>query len=347
MRILIYSRTFWPNIGGLEAMMDLLARGFAKEGHNTTVVTVTPCEVEDDFSYEVLRQVSLPHLWRLARTSDVCLSASTSLRGISPLLLSGTPIVVSHQSWYSGAGDHLLLAQLKNDVSRLVTNVFASCAIAERISAPGIVIPNAFDQNVFRQYSGAKKSEDLVFVGRLVSDKGVDWLLRALDLLAKQGRRPTLTIIGSGPEEEPLRKLVRELNLGGQVRFGGLLRGELLAREIARHRVMVVPSQWEEPFGIVALEGIACGCIVVGTDGGGLPEAIGPCGLLARRGDIADLANKIDRALVDVEGQKAMSAAASDHLSRHTADRIVTAYLNVLAVARVVRGRRSAVCISN
>ena len=59
----------------------------------------------------------------------------------------------------------------------------------------------------------------------------------------------------------------------------GVKRGVELARFIARHRIMVVPSRWVETFGIVALEGIACGCVVVGTDRGGLPEAIGTCGI--------------------------------------------------------------------
>lgn len=310
-------------------MMDLLARSFAKAGHDITVATVTPGETGGDFNYEVVRQVSLIGLWSLAQASDVCLSANTSLRGISPLLLSGTPVVVSHQGWYSGS-NRLFLALLKNGVSRLLTNIFASRAIADRIPAPGVVIPNSYDQDCFHQYCDVKQMEDLVFVGRLVSDKGVDCLLRALDLLARQGRRPRLTIIGSGPEEARLRELVLKLGLGVQVHFMGPLRGELLAREIARHRVMVVPSQWEEPFGIVALEGIACGCVVVGTDGGGLPEAIGPCGLLARRGDVVNLASQIERALVDVDGQKAMSTAARDHLGRHTAERVAAAYLTVL-----------------
>ena len=177
-----------------------------------------------------------------------------------------------------------------------------------------------------------------------MSDKGVDVLLDALHRLANQGCRPKLTIIGAGPDEGHLRALVRDLRLDGQTRFAGRLTGQTLAREISKHKIMVVPSSWEEPFGIVALEGIACGCVIVGTDGGGLPEAIGPCGLLARRGDAADLALQIDRALLDFQGQKIMRAAARDHLSRHTAEHIVTAYLRVLGIAAREVNRGTAEC---
>ena len=324
--------------------MEFLARDFSRRGHAVVLATVTPSEMEGNFDFQVRRQLSFFELWRLATKSDVCLCANVSLRGALPLFLSGVPIVISHQGWYRGGGNPPLLGALKNGVARLVTNVFASRAIAARIPVRGIVIPNGYDTEHFRHYDDVRRSEDLIFVGRLVSDKGVDVLLSALHLLAEHGRRPTLTVIGAGPDEAHLRALVSELGLAEHVRFTGRLAGEALAREISRHKIMVVPSSWEEPFGIVALEGIACGCVIVGTDGGGLPEAIGPCGLLARRGDAADLALQIDRALLDFQGQKIMRAAARDHLSRHTAEHIVTAYLRVLGIAAREVNRGTAEC---
>src|SRR5689334_13350053 len=72
---------------------------------------------------------------------------------------------------------------------------------------------------------------------------------------------------------------------GSQVELTGIKSGSDLARYLARHRVMAVPSRCEEGFGIVALEGIACGCVVVGTNLGGLPEAIGPVGIVVPNGD--------------------------------------------------------------
>ena len=60
------------------------------------------------------------------------------------------------------------------------------------------------------------------------------------------------------------------LGLERQVEFTGVLQGETLVRTLNAHRIMVVPSRTPEPFGVVALEGIACGCVVVGSEGGGL-----------------------------------------------------------------------------
>ena len=71
----------------------------------------------------------------------------------------------------------------------------------------------------------------------------------------------------------------RALSLAENVSFVGPKSGDGLAEILNQHQILVVPSRWAEPFGIVAVEGIACGCVVVGSVAGGLPEAIGGCGV--------------------------------------------------------------------
>ena len=73
--------------------------------------------------------------------------------------------------------------------------------------------------------------------------------------------------------------------------------GDELATLLNQHRIMVVPSRWPEPFGLVALEGIACGCAVGGSEEGGLKEAMGPCGISFKNSDYSSLAAALDRRL--------------------------------------------------
>ena len=95
-----------------------------------------------------------------------------------------------------------------------------------------------------------------------------------------------------------------------------------------RHRVMVVPSIWEEPFGIVALEGLACGCEVVIARSGGLPEATGPFGVTFKRGDPVDLANVINFVLTHkIQADK---VAVRAHLRNFTVESTTTELLKVL-----------------
>ena len=109
-------------------------------------------------------------------------------------------------------------------------------------------------------------------------------------------------------------------------------------RTLNRHRILVVPSRYNEPFGIVALEGIACGCVVVGSRGGGLKEAIGPCGDTFRNGDAADLARVLGRLLRRPELDAEPLRQAAGHLARHAGERVAAAYLREIEGA-AGRGR--------
>jgi glycosyltransferase involved in cell wall biosynthesis len=109
-------------------------------------------------------------------------------------------------------------------------------------------------------------------------------------------------------------------------------------RLLNAHRILVVPSRYDEPFGIVALEGIACGCLVIGSRGGGLKEAIGPCGLTFDNGDAAGLAGLLEAALADPGRFLPSPQVVAEHLSLHRSEHVLPHYLAVLEAA--VAGRR-------
>ncbi|MGI8436342.1 MAG: glycosyltransferase, partial [Chthoniobacterales bacterium] len=87
------------------------------------------------------------------------------------------------------------------------------------------------------------------------------------------------------------------------------------------------PSRYDEPFGVVALEGIASGCVVVGSSGGGLLEAIGPCGLTFPNADIAALTTLLERLLGSPGECARLRAHAPEHLARFHPTRIAQQYL--------------------
>lgn len=327
MRILIQSRPFSPSVGGLEMVMEMLAEGFVREGHEVKVVTETSDEGGRRFPFEVVRNPRSRELLSLVIWSDVVLQGGLSLKWLWPLLLIRRRLVVSHHIWLT----YDLRGRIKNLLTTLLTNIAVSEAVASHIMGGAIVIPNGYRNDIFRETSGKNKEQELVFLGRLVRDKGVDVLLNALAILSHGGLRPSLTVIGSGPEQDRLRMRVAELGLSGHVTYIGVRRGEDLARTLSGHRILVVPSTWEEPFGIVALEGIACGCVVIGTDGGGLPEAIGACGVVVPRCNDEALAAAIRELLTNEELYQRCCAASRDHLARYAPDRFIRAYLDVLA----------------
>jgi glycosyltransferase involved in cell wall biosynthesis len=239
--------------------------------------------------------------------------------------------VVSHQSWYFDPGTRPgFTALIKLNACRFVHNVCASHAIAAALRVPSKVVPDAYRSAIFHPRGDVARDRDLIFVGRLVSDKGADLLVHALKRLEGRGLRPSLTIVGDGVERGALGALCASLCLGSAPDFVGWKTPAQTAKLLCRHKILVVPSRWQEPFGIVALEGIACGCAVVGSSGGGLPEAIGPCGALFPNGDAAALAEALHGLLSDSAQRESLAANAVDHLPRFDEAGLVREYLALL-----------------
>ena len=331
MKILFSSYLFDPSVGGIETVSKILAGKFVAAGHDVHVITESPGDAPDGANFKLTRRPSLTEIFRLLGWCDLFFQNNITLRSLVPALIVRKPTVVVHQTWlrnvHGGIGWQ---NQLKQALLRFVTNVAISNSVADRLNADSIVIGNPYDETVFRLMPDVIRDKAIVFVGRLVSDKGIDLLLRALEILKRDGLSADLTIVGGGPEEGSLRKLAAELAVEQQVAFAGQRSGSALAEIVNRHRVLAVPSRWAEPFGIVALEGIACGCAVVGSQDGGLKEAIGPCGLTFENGNVAALAAQLKR-LINEPGTRAkFLQQAPEHLSKFRSDTIVATYLDLM-----------------
>lgn len=335
MNILMCSVPFRPSVGGIETVSALLAQGFHAAGHGLTLVTQTPAEGPDTEPYPVLRRPGPAQLLRAVRRCDVVLHNNISLRLAWPLLALRRPWVVAHHTWLPRQGEGAGAAAWKRRMLFAATHVAVSDAMADDLGVPSTVVPNPYDAARFRCLPGVARTRELACVGRLVSDKGVPVLLKALAVLREHGARPRLSIIGDGPERAALHRLTRDLGLHAQVHFTGSLVGEDLVRELNAHRVVVVPSVWEEPFGLVALEAQACGCIPVVAASGGLPQAAGPAGIVFGKGDVLALAARLAAVLRDAPAHGiGDDPRVQRHLQRHHPDSVTAAYLQVLHDAR-------------
>lgn len=334
-RWIIYSPVFFPLRGGIETVVEILATEWVRQGIHVTVVTATPNSAEDSFPFLVLRQPSFITTVLAYRSADVVIFANISLWGLLPLLFCGSRRprwVATHHIWYENPGRPAsLFDRFKKNLARFADgNISVSSSVDQFLRLNAHVIANPYNHQLFRQLPGIEKNRDLVFLGRLVSDKGCDLLLNALVLLREQGLSPSLTIIGSGPEQYDLECMVKQLHLQKQVCFTGSLFGEDLVRLLNQHRIMVVPSRWNEPFGIVALEGIACGCLVIGSSGGGLSEAIGPCGWVFPNGCIDALAGALKTALMQPDKMRACLSHAPAHLRKHEQQVVSARYAEII-----------------
>lgn len=316
-------------------MSALLADGLCAAGHTVTVATQTP-GTERDSGRERLRVLRAPlahELLRAVRRADVVLHNQISLRLAWPLLLVRRPWVVVHHTWLPGEGPGATAGRIKRHALRFACNVAVSRVLAGALPVPCRVVPNCYDAAQFRIVDSVPREREFVFVGRLVSDKGCAILVHALALLRARRLYPRLTIIGEGPEEPALRDRVLRWGLTPQVCFAGQLTGEPLVRALNAHRFVVVPSVWQEPYGLVALEALACGCRPLVADSGALPEVAGPDALVFPRRDAAALAMTMVQALVGGPAGDLPSAAGARHLRAHDPSRMISDYVDVLADA--------------
>jgi glycosyltransferase involved in cell wall biosynthesis len=328
-KILLGSHHFLPSAGGIETASNLLAGEFVALGHQVRVITQT--EGSGHFPFPVIRRPGPFALWREVRWCDAFLQNNISLRTLWPWLFLRRPLFIAHQTWIANSDDSTgWRHRLKQLVLRHATSLAISRAIAERLSTPSIQVGNPYDDKVFTDSPSGPRPKELIFVGRLVSDKGANLLLEAM---ARLETTPRLTIAGDGPEREHLEKQAAELGLQARVEFVGSQTSRQLAELMRQHQILVVPSRWREPFGIVALEGIACGCVVVGSAEGGLAEAIGPCGVTFPNGDARALADILARLLTDPAERDHLRQNADAHLARFTPRQVAAVYLSAMEKA--------------
>lgn len=332
-KIIILSYHFFPMIGGIEIMSLFLANTFFKKDYIVKVITSTQNEKKSVFPFQVIRNPSKTRLLKELLWADVVLENNPSLSLSLPLIFINKPLVTVLHTWINrvdgsnGWQDKFKKLWLKKRVNQVLT---VSKALKNEYDVESEVIMNPYNSDIFKVINYIQRKLDFVFLGRLVSDKGVDLAIRLVNKLSREGFNANLTIIGNGPDYKKLKLLSEELNVSDKVVFLGFLSGEDLVKVLNQHKYILVPSVWNEPFGLVALEGMACGCIPIVSDCGGLPEAVGKAGIKFKRGDLESMYEVAKQILENKEQQQEMKSLAVDHLKNHHPSFIGEQYINVV-----------------
>lgn len=333
MKVLIASHKFAPDVGGIETMSELLANYFVDNGHEVTVVTHTRSDDDRSRRFDVLRQPSPIRLWSVSRSVDVVFHNNICMRFAWPQIILRKPWVIAVRTWITrNSGRVSFRDRIKQFVLRRAHVIAISQEVARHVSNPAVtVIPNGYRDAMFTPGAlTARNPRELAFVGRLVEAKGVQVLLAAMDGLPAD---VTLDIVGQGPYEEVLRGRVVELGLEDRVRFRGELKGDTLVAALRSRGTLVVPSLWNEPFGIVALEGLGAGCWVIASEGGGLSEAVGEAGLTFPNGDSEALRARLVELIENPRVRTRLTENTVPHLRSHTTGAMASRYLQIVESA--------------
>jgi glycogen synthase len=328
MKILLMSYAYPPSTGGIETFTRLMREAIVARGHEVRVVTEVAATMPEDVEHRVLRRPNGAALNEAIDWADVCAVCGLSLHYQIPVLLRGKPLTITHQVWQeSQDGAVSARNRLRLFCCRFGLNIAVNRTLAHDLGMPALTIPNPLPGEIDLGPPIAERPRDVVFLGRLVSEKGVPVLLDAIGLMRQSGRDVSVTIIGDGPLRNELERHAASLNLPIPIEFPGRMAPEQFHPILRRHKIMVVPSVYREAFGIVTLEGLAAGCMVLASHAGGLPDVVGPCGLTFPMGDREALAGLIDKVLADPASTVPFRAAVPAHLEAMRPARLAERYL--------------------
>jgi glycosyltransferase involved in cell wall biosynthesis len=144
-------------------------------------------------------------------------------------------------------------------------------------------------------------------------------------------------ICGDGWQLDAMRRLARRLEVSERVSFKGWLGAGELAQELADASVVVIPSLWPEPFGLVGIEALASGRPVIASLTGGVGDWLedGVSGLSVTPGDVPELARALNELLADPVRQARMGHAGREMVSaRFSTERHVAALVDAYDAAR-------------
>lgn len=330
MRVLFWTDWFLPSIGGVEVFSGRLLPSLAARGHAITVVAGhhragLPETV--DFSGVTIRRFPFHSvlaandferlaeiLARIAHLKREVAPELIHLNTLGPSLLFHlrTPVwraptlLTMHSPVMPDAirpdtlyGQGLLSATSINCNSRAVQADL--CRLAPQHGARSCVTYYGMEPPALEPTPRPREEPIVLGYGRLVADKGFDLAVRAFVTVVTRFPRARLVLAGDGTAEPDLRRLAAACGIAAAVDFLGAVRPEDVPALLNTASVVVVPSRWDEPFGLVALEAALMARPVVATRAGGLAEVVedGTTGVLIDKEDAVALAEAVTGLLAD------------------------------------------------
>jgi glycosyltransferase involved in cell wall biosynthesis len=346
-RIAFTTDYYPPHVGGgVEAVVNEVATRLASDGHEVLVVTLGRGDWPSDEVIDGVRVRRFPSM-RLDRLTGmeitVSLLAVTGMRraleafepelvnahhqyftttppalaaswrlGIPSVLTLHIAAVDSFRGWRGSATRLYGSTVGKGLVGMADAIVAVSHAVADSVTRRAgqeiRVIPNGVDTERFHPDPNREPGSRLVFVGRLIANKGPDVAIEAFMMVLERAPDATLTMVGDGPMADALRRQVKECGIEGSVTFLGLL--DDVSGILRESDLFVRPSEIEG-MPLTILEAMATGLPVVACDVGGVAEVVtgGVTGHVVAPGSAREVAGAILDVITDERKAAGMGAA--------------------------------------
>ena len=168
-----------------------------------------------------------------------------------------------------------------------VSNYIRHCFLEglDALAPKTFVVPNAIDAQTLKPPPEHDKKREIMFAGRTIADKGPHLLVEAAEKLLPAYPDWKIVIVGgrhfgAGKAEAYEKELFQRVKrLGPQGEVTGYVPRQEVLKRLQQAAIAVLPSLWEEPMPMVTMEAAACGCAVITTRRGGIPEGMGDAAL--------------------------------------------------------------------
>jgi len=297
--IVIMTRSFFPETGGIAVFGSILACGLENRNYKVEVITNSVIDFgssnKASVSFPILRRGKFFEVANLVQRADLVILSHFSIKYfIYPLIFRKKRIVISHNAIQCDGHKLNLKERFKNIIISQNLNVCVSNTLAKYYSNKPTVIRNGINLALDVSTDNSKFSKDLIFVGRPIPNKGLLTLLKAISVYEKMFHNTLRATVVTDLDKWPsTRKFIEKLGLASELNIVASLENDQVRKLMSQHRYIVVPTISEEPFGLVAIEGLHAGCIPIVSNFGGLREAtLGRC-ITFPNGDFLKLAKVI------------------------------------------------------
>jgi phosphatidylinositol alpha-mannosyltransferase len=363
--------------GGVQELVRAMCENLRLRGHSVKIITAQPRELGSiDTSDMIFLGRGIDLQWPNHTTAP--LSSGLSIEAIEQAMEAEKfDILHFHEPWVPALSRQILscsqsvnIATFHAKVPETIMNRTLAKAItpymrsvlrdlheltavsnpaAEYVQSlterPITIIPNGIDLDrfVFSRRVKIDQPKLIVYIGRLEPRKGLKYLLRAFQLLAQSQHDVHLTIAGDGSDRQKLEALVQDMQIPN-VTFLGYISDEEKIKLLAGADLFCSPAIFGESFGIVLLEAMASGAVIVAGDNSGYASVMKEIGTLSlvNPKDSREFARRLSLLLTEPKLRNLWQDWAEEYIKQFSYAKIVDQYENLYFKALKTRAAAGA-----
>jgi glycosyltransferase involved in cell wall biosynthesis len=327
MKISVYSKPFFPSLGGLERNTHTLCSALTDIGHEVHLVTETRSKEKDGFPFDVTRTSSLRTIGAIVGDTDMLLiNGGVSLKVLPFALLQQVNYGIIYHNYlaFRREGNAWYSVRLRQWMAeRAVVNIFTSNhsrKLAGLTESSCHVLLNPVDIELQKHYRSSRdkttrqdSTHTFLFAGRLIEGKGVFVLMDALERIDQSGKKiPSLRMVyaGTGPAMPALKRRAAKLERV-RVELPGRMDAASLVHMYEDATALIVPSTThKEGNPLVIAESLYAGTPVIASDQPPMVESVGKAGIIFPEGEVEALSDAMQTILKQDGAWEVMSSEA-------------------------------------